>query len=243
MSTLPAPDASAAGAFLAGAKSAWTSVFVYVLFGTYIGIGALAHDFGFSVWWLTISTVVVWAAPAQVILISMLGTGSSLVEIAIAVSLSGIRLFPMAVALLPLMRTPQTPQWHLALPAHFTAISMWVESLRLLPQMPIGQRVAFCNGLSFGFMSSAITAGFLGFYLAAGLPMLLAAALLFLTPMSFLISVARNSRAMIERLAFGLGLVVAPVLALAQVGLDLMWTGILGGTLAYAVHRLREALR
>jgi len=25
------------------------------------------------------------------------------------------------------------------------------------------------------------------------------------------------------------------------VGLDIMWTGIVGGTAAYAVHRLREA--
>ena len=35
--------------------------------------------------------------------------------------------------------------------------------------------------------------GFVGYYLAAGLPPLFAATLLFLTPMSFLISTARNA--------------------------------------------------
>ncbi len=104
--------------------------------GTYIGIGALAHDFGFSAWWLALSTVLVWAAPAQVILISALGTGSALIEAAIAVTLSAIRLFPMVVALLPLLRRQDTRLRDLLLPTHFTSVSMWVESLRLLPALP-----------------------------------------------------------------------------------------------------------
>lgn len=243
MSTLPAANSSATGAFLAGVRAAWSCVFAYVLFGTYIGIGALAHEFGFSAWWLMFSTVVVWAAPAQVILITLLGAGASPVETAIAVSLSGIRFFFMTVALLPLLRSPQTRNRALLLPTHFVAVSMWVESLRLLPQMPSEQRIPFCNGLSVGLMGSAVSGGFLGFYLVAGLPSVLTAALLFLTPISFLLSVARNSPAMLERLAFIFGLIVGPALAAAHVGLDLLWTGIIGGTLAYGAQRLREAMR
>jgi hypothetical protein len=90
-------------------------------------------------------------------------------------------------------------------------------------------------------MGTAVVFGFVGFYLAAGLPPLLAGALLFLTPMSFLISTARNARVMVDRLALVLGLVIGPLLAWYHVGLDLMWTGVIGGTLAYAVNRLREA--
>jgi hypothetical protein len=33
------------------------------------------------------------------------------------------------------------------------------------------------------------------------------------------------------------------VLVWWQVGFDLVWTGILGGSAAYGIHRLREALR
>ncbi len=90
-------------------------------------------------------------------------------------------------------------------------------------------------------MGTATSFGFVGFYLAAGLPPLLAGALLFLTPLSFLMSTARNARMMIDRLALVFGLVLGPVLTAFDVGLDLMWTGVVGGTLAYAVHRLREA--
>jgi predicted branched-subunit amino acid permease len=228
-------------AFFGGVKSALTSVFFLVLGGTYIGIGALAHDFGFASWWLALSTILVWAAPAQVILISALGSGAALFEAAVAVTLSAIRLFPMVVALLPLLRGEGTRLRDLLLPTHFTSVSMWVESLRLLPALPRERRIAFCNGLSVGYMGTATSFGFVGYYLAAGLPPLLAGALLFLTPMSFLMSTARNARAMVDKLALVLGLAIGPALTALHVDLDLMWTGVVGGTLAYGVHRLREA--
>ncbi len=82
-----------------------------------------------------------------------------------------------------------------------------------------------------------------GFYLAARLPPLMSAALLFLTPVAFLMSTLRNSRMLIDRLSLGFGLVLGPLFAYWQVGLDLMWSGIVGGTAAYLVHRVREALR
>lgn len=233
---------SNAGAFAAALRHAWTSVFFLVIGGTYVGVGALAHDFGFSVWWLTASTVIVWAAPAQVILITSFATGTTLIETAIAVWLSGIRLFPMVVSLLPLLRNEKRQTAPLLLPAHFTSVSMWVESMRMLPDMPRERRIAYCNGLAVGYMVTALMFGFVGFYLAAGLPPVLAATLLFLTPMSFLVTTARNSRAMIEKLAFVLGLVIGPVLSYYHVGLDLLWTGLVGGGIAYGVYRLRAGL-
>ena len=107
-----------------------------------------------------------------------------------------MRLLPMVVALLPMIRDAGTPLWQLLLPAHFTAVSMWVEALRLAPRVPRERRIAFYNGLGTGLdavaalgdTSSAITS-------PAGLPPLLGAAMLFLTPMSFLISTLRNARA------------------------------------------------
>jgi predicted branched-subunit amino acid permease len=240
---MPEPDTipTTAAVFFAGVRSALTSVFFLVLAGTYIGIGALAHDFDLSVWWLTLSTLLVWASPAQVILVSTFGAGAAPVEIALAVALSAIRLFPMVVALLPVLRGPSTRLRDLLLPAHFTSISMWVESMRLLPGMARERRIAFCNGLSVGYMGTAVCFGFVGYFLAAGLPPLFAGTLLFLTPLSFLISTARNSRQMIDRLELILGLILGPLLVYWHIGLDLMWTGVVGGSLAYGIHRLRQA--
>jgi predicted branched-subunit amino acid permease len=232
-----------AAAFLAGWRAAWTSVFVLVLIGTFVGVGALAHEYGFSLAWVLLSTVLVWAAPAQVILISALGAGATPVEAAIAVGLSGVRLLPMVVSLLALIKMPATRPRALILPAHLTAVSMWVEALRLVPGLPRVQRIGFCNGLGIAFVVAALGGATVGFYLAASLPVLLNAALLFLTPMSFLVSTVRNAKVAADRVALCLGLVVGPLLVYAGVGLDLLWTGVIAGSCAYAVHRLRRALR
>jgi len=232
---------STTAAFFGGMRSAIFSVFFLVLMGTYIGMGALVHDAGLTSWWLAVSTLTVWAAPAQIILISAYGTGASLFEVALAVTLSAVRLFPMVVALLPLLRGEGTRLRDLLLPTHFTSISMWVESLRLLPAIDRPWRIAFCNGLAAAYIGTATLFGFVGFYLAAGLPPLAAGGLLFLTPMSFFISTVNNSRMLVDKLALGFGLLLGPLLAYWQVELDLMWSGLVGGTLAYVIHRFREA--
>jgi AzlC protein len=236
------PPENALTVFAHGLAAAWRSVFAYVLLGTYVGLGALAHDFGWSVGWMLLSTALIWAAPAQIILISTLGS-ASLIEVAIAVGLSSARFMPMVVALLPMLKTPETRLRHLIVPTHLTAISVWVEGMRLLPALPPAHRIAFYNGLGAGLVGAAASAGVVGYYMAAQVPALFAAALLFLTPISMLLSLTRNSRMLLDRLALALGLVIGPILASTKIGLDLLWTGIIAGTIAYMVHRLREATR
>ena len=228
--------------FLDGIVAAVRSVFFYVLIGNYVGMGALAHEVGFSFWWMALSTVLIWAAPAQVILVSTLST-AALFEVALAVTLSSVRFLPMVAAILPTMRRPGVRQRDLILPMHLTAISVWVEGMRLLPGVPRNERVPFYNGLGIGLLASAVSASAAGFYLAAKLPPVLSAALLFFTPLAILLSTSRNTRTLVDGFAFGLGLIVGPVIAAQKIGLDLMWTGLIAGTAAFAVHRLREAVQ
>jgi hypothetical protein len=115
--------------------------------------------------------------------------------------------------------------------------------MRLLPLMAPERRVAFYNGLGTGLISGALIGGAIGFFLATRLPPLLAATLLFFTPMAILLSTSRSVRTLIDGLPFALGLVVGPIVAAQKIGLDLMWTGLIAGTMAYVVHRLREARR
>jgi predicted branched-subunit amino acid permease len=242
MSHAPTPAPHSGALFFAGFRAAWKSVLAYVLIGTYIGIAALAHDFGFSLGWVVASTLLLWVAPGQVILISALGGGATAIETAAAVALSSGRLLPMVISLLPLLREKNTPIRRLLLPAHLTAVSMWIEAQRLLPGLPRAGRIPFANGLGAGFITAAQVGTFVGYYLVASLPPLLTAALLFLTPMSFLISTTRNCRSLADWLALGIGVILGPLLAWWQIGLDLLWTGVVGGSLAYAAHRLKKAI-
>src|SRR3954453_13632199 len=138
---------SPARAFAWGLPSIASTVLTLVLFATYLGIGALAHDTGFSLGWVLASTALVWAGPAQIILISTLGSGATVVQAAIAVTVSAIRLFPMVGWVLPTMRTPDTKRRHLVLATHFIAVTLWVECFRRLPQVPRERRIAFTHGL------------------------------------------------------------------------------------------------
>lgn len=241
---LPAVAAkSSAAAFVEGLRAASRSVFMIVLIGSYVSIGGLAHDLKFSMAWTVLSTVIIFAAPAQVILLTALAAGTAPFAAAIAVALTGIRLLPMAVVLLPVLRTAKTRVAALVLPAHFTSVSYWIESLRLAPALPRENRIAFVNGLGAGLVSTATLATIAGFYLAGVLPHALVAAMLFLTPMSFLSSAIRAARLSSDRAAYVIGVVMAPLLAYAHVGLDLLWTGLIGGTVGYGIHRLRRARR
>jgi hypothetical protein len=142
-----------------------------------------------------------------------------------------------------MLKGPGVRSWKLVLPAHFTAVSIWVEAVRLLPTVPRAGRISFINGLGTGYTICASAATLAGYYLAAKMPTLISAALLFLTPLAFLMSTLRNARMLVDRLALALGLVLGPLFAHWQIGLDLMWSGIVGGTAAYAMHRVREAMQ
>ncbi len=223
-------------AFAWGLRSAASTILTLVLFATYIGIGALAHDTHFSLAWALASTALVWAGPAQIILISTLGSGATVVQAAIAVTVSAVRLFPMVVSVLPMMRSPQTKRRHLILVAHLTAVTLWVECFRFLPQVPQQRRIAFVHGLGGGLVSISLIATTIGYGLAANLSQLLGAAILMLTPLAFLFSTARNCREISDGVALVLGLVLFPLAAMLNSGVDILVSGVTAGTIAYGVH-------
>jgi len=227
-------------AFGWGLRATSATILSAVLFVTFIGIGALAHDSGFSMLWAILSTVLVWAGPAQIILVSTLGSGVTIVQAAIAVTMSAIRLFPMVVAVLPLIRTPETKRRDLVLVAHFTAVTLWVECYRFLPHVPREGRIAFVHGLGSGLVLIGLVATIIGYLLAANLSQTFGAAVLLLTPLAFLFSTARNSKGIADVLSLGLGLVLYPVAALLDSGVDILVSGVAAGTIAFGVHKWRE---
>ncbi|MBX9710822.1 MAG: AzlC family ABC transporter permease [Xanthobacteraceae bacterium] len=230
--------------FAFGVYKALTSVLAAALFANFIGFGALTHDAGFSLGWALASTAFVWAAPAQIILVSSLHAGASLAEAAIAVTLSAVRLLPMVIGLLPMMRTPKTRTRDLLLPAHFTAVTFWVESFRLLAGVPREQRIMFANGLGVGFVSISLIATALGFVLAGKLPPLFAAGVLALTPLVFLLSTFHNGTSFVDRMGLLLGLIFFPLTAIyLNTGVDILVSGLAAGTLTYVLYRLRRNRR
>ena len=220
-------------------QGVWASFSVpgLVLVATFIGFGGLLHDLEFPIGAGLLSTVLIWALPAQVILVGGIASGASLLSLAVAVCLSGVRLMPMVVSLMPLMRGSKPRLLSEIVCAHFVAVTMWVEGFRLLPKVDAAGRPAFATGLGAGLQALSTAATALGFYLTHNLPGPLAVALLLLTPISFAILLVRNSSTPVDWLAIGFGAVLSPLVANSPGGLDLFWSGVGGGTLAFFIDR------
>src|SRR3954451_7579808 len=90
-------------------------------------VGSLAGEAGFPAGGAVLSTLLIWAGPAQVIFFGGLSAGTALPAIALAVALSSIRLLPMTMSILPLLRERARGTVLQILVAHYVAVTVWVE--------------------------------------------------------------------------------------------------------------------
>ncbi len=210
----------------------------FVLFATFVGFGALARESGFSLGQAMFTTATVWALPGQVVMADEITKGALVMGTAFAVSLTAVRLLPLVVSLLPLLRSETSSRPTQYLMAHFIAITVWVESMRRLPPLPRQLRPAYYFGFASTLLILNIFATGLGYTLASNVPPLLASALLFLTPIYFFLSLIAAARKRMDVLALVLGAALGPVFYLFAPGFDLLLTGLIGGTLAYGLGRL-----
>ena len=226
-------DVAPAGIFRRGIFDAMTGPAYFVAVAL-AGIGGLARDVGHPVGAAVLSTLLIWAGPAQIIFYGLLAAKATPAAIALAVCLSSIRFMPMCVSLLPLLRTDKTQFWTQLLASHFVSVTVWAECMRRVPLMPRDIRMAYFLGFATACIltSALFTAG--GYYLLSAVPPILGAALLFVSPMYFLLAVMKGARGRLDWLGLGLGFVLtAPAVAFIGGGLDLLVVGLAGGSLAY----------
>lgn len=229
------PVARRAG--LAGARVALTLPGWIVGF-SFLGVGSLARDAGHPIGAAMLSTLLIYAAPAQLILYSALASGGLVVAAALAVGFSAIRLLPMTMAIMPYLRRPGQSLLTQCLLAHPVAATVWIENMRRLPGMDPEERVPFYTGFVVVCFSLCLTMTALGFLLVGTLPRPLAAALLCLTPIYFTVAMASAARQIGDWLSIAAGLVLAPV-ATTLIGrdFDLIAAGLGGGSAAYLADR------
>jgi predicted branched-subunit amino acid permease len=232
------PLMSPAGAFTRGLLAA-VSVPAGVLFATALGFGALARDGGFSVGHTAFMSVSMFALPNQVVLVDQLARNEEAAVAAFAVTLAAMRLFPMTATILPLFRgSRRRPLLELAA-VHFVAITTWIEANRRLAHFEADMRLPYQLGLGLSISSVMLLGALAGYAIAGAVPPLLSAALLFLTPLYFLLSLMATSRSRMDGAAIAAGCALAPVLYLVVPGFDLLATGLLGGTVAFFIGRPR----
>lgn len=205
----------------------------------FVGFGAFARDAGFTFWQVVGMGPLVWALPSCVVFVAAMTAGASLPAAAFAVALSAVRLLPMTVAIVPQMAAERVRRIWFYVAAHFIAVTGYVEAILRLPHVPADVRLSFFLGLGIGLMTNATAACALG-YLAAGVfPAPVATGLVFVTPVYFLLSLF-TAGALTERIALALGFALLPLAHWIEPELDLLWAGLIAGTVAHVIGRRRR---
>jgi predicted branched-subunit amino acid permease len=235
----PKVDLSGRGRwFLRGARAAF-SVPGLILASAFVGFAGLARGAGLTLPETIFMTAVVWALPGKVVLVGAVLSGASLPAAALAVSLSAVRLMPMVVALVPEMRAARTRRWVLYALSHFVAVTSWVLAMERLRRVPREMRTIWYFGLGSTLIVLNMIVVTVVFVVAGELSQPVSALLLMLTPMYFLTSLWGSARETAGRLAMLFGIMLGPAFHLVVPELDLVAAGLLGGLIAYALHRLR----
>ncbi len=232
-------SASRRTAYLRGLRIAWAAPGL-VLLATSLGFGALARDLGFSLGHVVFISASVYALPAQVLLIDQLARGATVAAVAFAVSLTAIRLLPMTVALMPYLRDGAAPRPIHFLAVHFVAVTGWIEGNRRLPPLPEQLRLPHFLGIGSATVFCTVSGAATGYLVAGHLPPALSAALLFMTPIYFLLSMMLGARNLADWLAIIFGAILGPLLFIWFPGPDLFLTGLIGGTLSWAIGHWRQ---
>jgi predicted branched-subunit amino acid permease len=232
----PAAGGFAWGALLRGLRMV-LSLPAALLFSTGLGFGALARDGGFDLTQTAVIAATLMALPSQVLLVDQLARNETLIATGFAVALSAVRLMPMTVTLLPLVRGRRPRPLLETLAVHFVAVSSWIEGLRRLPALPRERRLATYIGFGIAFSSASVAGTVAGYLLAGGVPAPVAAVLIFVAPIYFFLSLLVTAASRMDLLAVGIGFALAPVLFRLVPGFDLLITGLAGGTLAFLFGR------
>ena len=93
---------------------------------SFIAIGALLRNLGFTIQESIFSTFLTYALPGSLVMAESMLIGVSLLNIFLAVWLVNSRLYPMTVSLMPLLMHKNQPRWKYFLSCHFVAVSSWL---------------------------------------------------------------------------------------------------------------------
>ncbi len=130
---------------------------------SFVAIGALLKNLGFSIQESIFSTFLTYALPGSLIMAESMFIGASLINIFIAVWLVNARLYPMTVSLMPLLMHKNQPRWKYYLSCHFIAVSSWLIMKQNYQKIDKEKRIDFWMGIGTATWSVAIFSTIIGY--------------------------------------------------------------------------------
>ena len=209
----------------------------FILLFTMMGFGSLARGAGFGADMAVIATLFIWGLPGQLAMVELTNTGQGIVAIIFACSLANARFLPMVVSFVPALSRGRSNLFGMSLDAQLLSINSWAMCLREFPGIDNEFRHRYYVSFASCILLAAVIGTLLGYHGAVLLPAAVVLGLIFVSPLFFaLVLSAVPGRA--QRLSMLLGCATIPIINSLWPSVDLLITGLVGGSFGFAVGKL-----
>lgn len=205
------------------------------LAASFIAIGALLKNVGFSLQESIFSTLFTYALPGSLVMAETLIIGGSLLNIFIAVWLVNVRLYPMTVSLMPLLIHKDQPKWKYYLSCHFVAVSSWLIVKDKYLKLEKINRIDFWFGIGSATWAIAILSTIIGFFASDYLNKNIMIGLAIVNPIYFICMMIDSMRTIQVKISIISGSILGPIFYNLSQEWCILFGGFIAGTIAYII--------
>ena len=212
----------------------------FILFFTMMGFGSLMQTADFGAAMAAVATLTIWGLPGQLAMVELTVTGQGLIAIVVACSLANARFMPMVVSFVPAMAHGGAGLWRQLLDAQMLSINSWAVCMREFPRVEPAWRGLYYRSFASFILTAAVVGTLFGYYGAVILPAVIVLGLIFTSPLFFALVLA-TSPGRAERLSMLAGCAIVPLAGYYFPSVDLLITGVVGGSLGFFAARFWNA--
>ena len=202
---------------------------------SFVAIGALLKNLGFTIQESIFSTLLTYALPGSLVMAESLLIGASLLNIFLAVWLVNARLYPMTVSLMPLVMHKNQPRWKYYLSCHFVAVSSWLIMKNNYENINKEQRIDFWIGVGTSTWLIGIFSTALGYISADYLNKDMMIGLAIINPIYFMCAMIGVMKTKSVSVAIVLGAILGPSFYFLSPEWCILFGGISAGTIAFLI--------
>ena len=202
---------------------------------SFIAIGALLKNLGFTIQESIFSTFLTYALPGSLVMAESMLIGASLINIFLAVWLVNARLYPMTVSLMPLLMHKKQPRWKYYLSCHFIAVSAWLIMKDNYEDIQKEKRIDFWMGIGTATWSIAIFSTIVGYLASDYLNKDMMIGLAIVNPIYFMCMMIGSMKTIQITLSILLGSMLGLVFYFISPEWCILYGGFLAGTIAFFV--------
>jgi len=161
--------------------------------------------------------------------------GASLINIFLAVWLVNARLYPMTVALMPLLMHQDQPRWKYYLSCHFIAVSSWLIMKDNYENIEKENRIDFWIGIGVATWSVAIFSTIIGYVASDFFNKDILIGLAIINPIYFICMMVGAMKTFQISLSVILGATLGPIFYFLSAEWCILFGGFTAGTIAFLI--------